>query len=155
MSTVHFTSALDPSYRSRLEELLFFNANQSTTGPQVIAVIERYGAPRVVVDGEKLRVLCGGSLCPQTLYAVETSETSQALVGVVIFTREEETLVVLHIAVREDYTQRSQPGRRPLVLEMLEEVRGIGRRIKGVSSIAVFPYTAQEARLPVSRERRG
>ncbi len=152
MSSVYFTSVLDRSYLSSLEELLFFNTNQSRISSEALSVMERYGIPRVVVNCERLRIVCGRSLNPQALYAVDTSEKSQPLIGVVIYTRENETLAVLQIAVHEDYTQKATPNRRPLLLDIVEEIRGIGRRIKGVESIAIFPGTAKEIRLPIERD---
>ena len=70
---------------------------------------------------------------------MDTSEASQPLVGAVVFTREGKTLVVLHVAVREDYTQNIKQGGEPILLNLIEEVRRRrpareGHRIRGYLS---------------------
>jgi hypothetical protein len=149
MSTC-FTSALDRSYLPSLERLLFYNANQAGIEPEVQSVIERYGVPRIVEDSGKLRVVCSEAVPTQSLYALEPSDAAQPLIGIIVYTREMDTLAVLHLAVREDYTQRARPARTSLLLDMVDEVCNIGRRVKGVESVAVFPGTRREIRLHVA-----
>ena len=86
---------------------------------------------------------------PQTLYAIENSDQSRPLVGVVVFSREAERLVVLHVAVREDRVKKREASGRPVLLEMIDAVCGVGRKIKGIASVVMFPGTAKELRLPV------
>jgi hypothetical protein len=131
---------------------MFFNSNQAKIAPKLLSVIERYGLPSIVATSGRLRIVCGDSICPQTLYVLETSNELPELIGVIVYMRDGDTLAVLLVAVRKDYTQQARMGENPILLEMIEAVRNIGRRIKGIQSVSIFPGTAKELRLPVVRK---
>lgn len=148
MSNICFTSVLDRCYRSSLEELLFFNPNQHKLSRESLAVIEWYGTPRILVKCNKLRIVCDGFV-PQTLYALDVSNKLQSLVGVVVYTREQESLIILHIAIRKDHTQKDNPDAKPLLMDIINKVRDIGRHIIGIKLIMIFPGTSKECCLPI------
>jgi hypothetical protein len=60
------------------------------------------------------------------------------LLGTVIYTRESDTLVMLYVAVREDYCSKGNKEDELLFFRIVSQLRSIGSRIKGVSSIRVF-----------------
>ncbi|MDH3717785.1 MAG: hypothetical protein OES79_06650, partial [Planctomycetota bacterium] len=60
------------------------------------------------------------------------------LLGTVVYTRESDTLAILYVAVREDYCSNGDKQDEQLFLRIVSQLRSIGRRIKGVSSIRVF-----------------
>lgn len=48
-----------------------------------------------------------------------------------------ENIVLLHIAVKEDYSRTGIYGDEMLVLRFMTQLRGIARRIKGICSITL------------------
>jgi hypothetical protein len=88
----------------------------------------------------------------QVLFAVRRVEAGGvAPVGVVVYTREDDALVVLFLAIHEDFTARGPMGDRRLLLRMTDELRAIARRVKGVRSVLVFVGRPTPMRLPVGR----
>jgi hypothetical protein len=150
MCRIEVTSTLDASYRADLEKLLFFNSNQQKVRSDVLSVIERYGVPRIKEADGRLRVTLGPSTEPQTLYVLDPSAAPRALIGVLVYTREGDTLSLLHTAVREDHTYRAAQGAEPLLVRMVAQLREVARRVKGVSSVTLFPGTPKARRLRVS-----
>jgi hypothetical protein len=151
MSEIAFTSVLGREHKQELERLLFFNDNQRKVTESVATVARRYGVPRIHVVAERLRVALE-SVDAQTLFAVRRARTGAVEpVGVTVYTREDDALVVLVVAVHEDFAARGPMADERLLLRMTDEVRGIARRVRGVRSVLVFIGRPTPMRLPVDR----
>ena len=146
MSQIQFTSVLRGMFRNALEQLLFFNERQRRLQGAILSTIERYGAPRIVLLDDRLRLTLDSGVEAQTLFAVEQTNASQSLVGVVVYTREGESFVVLFVAVREDFTSRGPRAEEALYFRIIDQVKGVARRVRGIRSIQVFcPATLEIA----------
>jgi hypothetical protein len=150
MSEIAFTSALGREHKDELERLLFFNDNQAKVSEAVVLVTERYGAPRILVESEQLRVgLEAASV--QTLFAVRRTGATAAPVGVMVYTREADTLVVLFLAVHEHYSSRGPQARHRLLLRMTSELKLIARRVRGISALVLFVGRSTPTRIAIPR----
>ena len=175
MTGIEFTSIVDPSQREELERLLFFNQNQDKVQEELPLLIRRYGMARVIVSNDRLRVVLDSSPEPQTLFALEEagvaspqtdgsipqnpahlaeragtkkSDGPDRLVGVMVYLREHDTLSLIIAAVREDYAGARSDRKEPLARSMVDVLREIARRVKGIRSVTVFPGTSREKKLP-------
>ncbi len=146
------TSILDAKYKDDLEHLLFFNENQARASEGVSHVVERYGAPRIVIENDRLRVALSSSLEPQTLFAITPSEGGIRPVGVVVYTREEDQLVVLFVAVDGQYTSRGNKGHRMVFVRMINELKALALRVRGIASLLVYMGRPKPTRIRLQRE---
>lgn len=139
MSRIHYTSVYDGRRRRELEKLLFQNPRQHIVRAAIVEGIEKYGVPRIVVEDGHLRVKLEGGLEVQTLFAVASSLFQSRLAGVMIYTRlDSETMLLLHLAVAEDYSSHGRQRKQMLALRFVEQLRGIAARIKGVRAVRVL-----------------
>ncbi len=151
VSEVVFTSTLHVQHREDVERLLFFNGNQGKVAGSVGFITQRYGMPRLREDGERLRVGLDPHE-PQTLYAVEIDEyDDQHPIGVVVYVREEDALVALFVAVDEAYSSRGENAAHGLLRRLIAELEEIARRVRGLSSVAVYFGRTTPTRIKVSR----
>ncbi len=133
---IRFTSILEPAYQEDLEKLLFFNPLQTRAHAGISESIREYGVPNVVTNGERLRIQLDGLPETQSLFALNHRPKKPELVGVMVYARVDiEHIVLLHIAVKEEYSRLGKYGEAMLVPRLLTQLREIGRRIKGVRAI--------------------
>lgn len=149
MSEIAFTSALGSEHKDELERLLFFNTNQAKVTRTVTLVAERYGVPKILIADDRLRIELESGQA-QTLFAVRGTGHREAPVGVLIYTREEDALLVLFLAVHEDYSSRGPNADQRLLMRMTNELKGIARRVRGVSSVVLFMGRPTPTRISVS-----
>ena len=134
--SLQFTSVLDKFHKSELEELLFFHPHQGRFASSIVGAVEKHGVPTVVEQDNHLRVKLVGSDDAQTLYVVMESLLLQELVGAVIYTRTSEgTLVILHIAVKKEYTQEGEKSGQQVTLQLIQEICRIARQVQGIKSV--------------------
>lgn len=138
MHKIVFSSALSESYYRDLQEMLFLNGNQSKVADDIVDKIERYGEPAIRRINNRLQITLKSETPTQTLFVLNRMEQDDELVGTVIYTRESDTLVMLYVAVREDYCTHGNKQDHLLFFRIVSQLRSIGRRIKGVSSIRVL-----------------
>jgi len=140
-----FTSVLPRNYKPELERLLFFNPNQEKAVQDIPMLVERYGMAHVIEIRGRLRVVFESSPEPQTLYVLDQSDDTRAsvLAGVMVYLREEDTLSLIIAAVHEAYAATPQADDEPLVAQMVDVLRDVGRRIQGIKSITLFPGTSR------------
>ncbi len=138
MSEFDFTSLLGEEHRDELERLLFFNGNQARAATGVTFVARRYGLPRITVESGWLRVGLGSEVQTQTLYVMRRAITGNVLVGVAIYTREGDGLVVLYVAVHEDYSIGGAMANRMLLVRIKDQIAAIGRRIRGIDTLLLY-----------------
>lgn len=150
-SDVFFTSVLDSRYRRDLDSLLFFNANQQRMSEAILHVLDRWGAPRIASIGDRLRVVLDAVPGVQSLYALVGTEDRSELIGVVVFTRDDDRLVVLYVAVREDYSATGRKAHELLLLRIVDQLRDIGRRISGIESVLLRTSGRHTTRIPVNQ----
>ena len=136
MMKLHFTSGLTVAHKKELEELLFFHPQQERFASSIVSTVEKHGSPRIVERDSHLRIELSGVEDAQTLYAVMESLLLLELVGVVIFARTSaEALVILHIAVKQEYTQEETKSGQQVTLHLIQELCRIARQIQGVKSV--------------------
>jgi len=138
MGDILFTSTLDLSYRAALERLFFFNANQMAVSDSILSAIDRYGAPRVAEIHGRLWVTLDSGVEAQSLFVLEQVGATPELAGAVVYTRDGDALIVLFVAVREDYSARGDKAHRMLFFRIMDEVRKVASRVKGIVSITLF-----------------
>jgi hypothetical protein len=78
----------------------------------------------------------------QTLYAFDGTAGPERLVGVAMFTRlRRRNLVVVHLAVHEDYTSRGTRSSEAVVAQLIKAIRKAGLRTRGVKSLLIlYPH---------------
>lgn len=147
---IFFSSTLSGRYYDDLEALMFFNPQQGKLRNAVSQLVDRYGNPKIIEDQGWLRLQIGSSLMTQTLFSFDDS-TSRELIGVVVYTREcIEHLTIIHLAVREDYSMSGPHASQHLMLHLIQKVREIGSRLKGVESLRIL-YSQSLKEIPVRR----
>ena len=106
---VEITSLLPAVARDELERITFFNQEQYQVARSVVEAVYRYGVPTIVEEKGYLRFRVATFGPVQSLYAVDCTEEYPQFAGVVIFVRTaEREILVLHLAVHEDYTARGR-----------------------------------------------
>lgn len=151
VDTISFSSRLPSAYLPDLESLMFFHPQQRRVSKDIVESIEKYGVPRIVAEGDFLRVCLGESFGVQNLYAIIEDGERRELVGVLIYTRvETETVVVLHIAVKEEYSLSGSHCREMLAMRLLARLREAARQIRGVRSIVLAYGPGAVQKIPVS-----
>ena len=138
MGETRFTSLLPEQYQDELESLLFFHPRQGRFAEAIDRAVAKYGLPRILKDGNYLRVCVGDYVGVQSLYAIIDRGKTNELAGALVYTVEGDTLVLLHIAVKEQYSFEGVHSDEALTIRMLLKLRDVARQIKGVASIQVF-----------------
>jgi len=138
MEKYHFLSKLSTNYREALEGLLLFNKKQSDYIEDIEKSIEEFGAPRVVTEGETLRIKIGSINDVQCLFALDGKTENANLIGLIIYLRcALNNITVLHIAVDKDYTFNGRFFAQNLTGQLIGKVKESALRIKGVESLSI------------------
>jgi hypothetical protein len=144
------TSTLDSSYREAVEDLVYFNPQQTRFRSHIVRSLERYGTPEVCTGNEFLRIRTDHYPDAQTLYALDEEGASPALAGVVVFVREsEESIAIVQVAVHEDYASTGGYADEMLVMRLVTAVREAAARIRGVQRVSLAYASGRVAHLPV------
>ena len=144
-----YTSTLEPGYSNELEQLLFFNPGQHSAHSAIVDSIEMFGEPFVENDGERLRVNVRKLDEAQTLFAFD----GDILAGLLVYSRvSHERLVVIHIAVSEDYSSYGKFANKLLVIRMSQQLRESARRIKGIETIRIMYGSSRTRDYLVNRD---
>ncbi len=150
MSEVAFTSGLSGEHRDDVEQLLFFNPNQAKVVTGIEVVMRRYGVPRLRSEGDRVSIAVG-THATQTLYAVACDGNELRAIGLAVYLREGDTLVVLFCAVAVDYGSGGAHAGVGLLRRLMAELQAIARRVRGVNQVAVYFGRATPTRIPVRR----
>lgn len=141
--TFDFKSHVHRSQQAALEALVFFNSCQERYAACIAAAVERFGAPEIAVDGERLRLRVPGLTDAQCLFAVERG--SGRPVGVAVYIRADlEHITVVHLGIAAEYASGGRRCADQLLLRLLREVRRSTRRVKGVRRLELF-YNKERA----------
>lgn len=131
--SVRFTSVLAQTYRDRLERIVYFNEQQHKVRGPLLDAIHRYGSPKVIVSEGLLRFAVPAFAEVQSLYALDEIADPPTLAAAVIYTRESvETLVVLYLAIHEDYAAGGAHAEEMLGAQIIELLRANAARTKGI-----------------------
>lgn len=134
-----FSSVLPESRYDELADLVFFNREQDRVRAGIIDAIERYGVPELVTRSGALRFTVGSLGEVQSLYALDSGTRRGRLVGVMLYARTTPgKIVLLHIGVAPEYSSRGPRSGSLLALRLIEQLKKLGRAIKGVTTIEVL-----------------
>ncbi len=133
--TFVFSSSLPSQHGEQAERILFYNLQQEKMKDGIRAVSKTYGLPRLVEEDERLRLIVRSDVEVQTLFVTVHGEGP---VGAIVFTREDDALVALYMAVREDYSAKGRHASDKLMIKMLKELEGIAGRVRGVSALYLY-----------------
>jgi hypothetical protein len=154
---IRVSSELSISFRDELERIVFFNPEQRLIASPLVESVHRYGVPSIVDDGACLRFRVDAFGLLQTLYVFDETSVPTRLVGVAMFTRESSaSMVILHIAVHEDYTLQGKWADVAVVLQLVDAIRGAALRTRGIRTLrALYPlgFDLQVRPNPVVRAR--
>ena len=138
-----FSSSLSSDQRDELESLMFFHPEQGQHISSINASIVSYGFPKVIEEHGVLRIGIEG-LEVQTLYAFVDRGVKKDLAGVVVYTRvHDDTLVLLHMAVRPEYCYSIGYKNELVLVRILTQLRAIAKRIKGIKKLSIL-YAEKE-----------
>lgn len=143
-ASIEFKSHVPATQRSALEALLFFNTCQDRVSDCIANAVERFGAPEIVADRDRLRIHMQDMNDVQSLFAIE-KETGRP-VGVAVYTRQDvEHVTVMHIGIAAEYASGGPKAGTQLLLRLLREVRRSTRRMKGVRRVELYYATRRTA----------
>lgn len=151
MAEIAFTSQVGLDQREEVERLLFFNGNQARSSEAVAYVVERYGMPKLREEVDHLRVDLDSEVSVQTLYAVRPTGQGRVPVGVAVYTRDADAIVVLLAAVHEDYCAGGVFARHRVLVQLVGEIKRIAKAVRGVDRVVVYVGRRTPARLSVAR----
>lgn len=106
----------------------------------LIESLGKCGPPDIEVDGDFLHVKVGSPGDIQTLFALDNDNDGQRpeFAGVIIYVRiDYENIVVVQVAVEEEYSVDGRYAGKMLPMKFLVELREVARRIRGVRSITL------------------
>jgi hypothetical protein len=137
-----FCATVSAKMREVVEALFFFNPRQPLLHSAISATVERTGVPKIMVLKGRLWIDVP-SRDMQCLFACDSYLKRCKPVGVVLYDRPKlEILSVSHIAVNPAYAFQRGNGGAGLGMLLIERVKEIARRIKGVTHVQV-PYRNQ------------
>jgi hypothetical protein len=133
---VYITSLVEQKYRDDLEELLYFNPQQSRYRNAIVKMVERYGSPRILERDGYLRLQLDRLEEVQTLYAMVRVDSIPTLAGAVVYARTQDGgLEILHIVVKQQYAMSSQGCNPGVALSLIEEVARTARKVRGIGYV--------------------
>lgn len=139
-------SDLDKSYKTDLENLLFFHPDQGKVASGIIASIDIFGLPKIIIVNDIIKVKVGEIEDVQNIFLLDNQEKSPVLAGVMIFFRENDsTITLLHLAVNDNYSLSSL-NQDSLAFTLIDKLKEIAKIIKGVDRIKII-YSKKNIRL--------
>lgn len=136
-ANIRFASFVAAVERRHLEALVFFNATQQRVLNGIVDAIEKFGAPEIVEEGDKLRVRVAGNPEAQSLFAVDA--VSGRPLGMAVYLRSDlESMAVLHLGIAEEFTTDGPRSGEHLLLRLVRELHRSSRRLKGVRRMEVL-----------------
>jgi hypothetical protein len=142
-ATTEFKSYVPVAQRAALERLVFFNACQGRVSDCIADAIEKFGAPEIVADRDRLRISMKGMPDVQSLFALDHAGRP---VGVAVYTRQDvEHVTVMHLCIDAQYASGGDRSGEQLLLRLLREVRRSTRRVKGVRRVELYYASGRTA----------
>jgi hypothetical protein len=149
-ATIEFKSHVPVAQRTALEQLVFFNSCQDRVSDCIADAIEKFGAPEIVADRDRLRIHMKDLPDVQTLFAIDCR--SGKPVGVAVYARHDvEHVTVMHLSIAAEFASGGMRAGEQLLLRLLREVRRSTRRVKGVRRVELYYASGRSAtnRVPV------
>ena len=144
MSKIEFKSHVPVAQKQALEALLYFNSCQERVSACIADAIEKFGAPEIVADRDRLRIHIKNQPDVQSLFALD-GDTGRPL-GVAVYTRQDvEHVTVMHLGITAEFASGGPRSGEQLLLKLLREVRRSTRRVKGVRSMELYYATGRTA----------
>jgi hypothetical protein len=142
MSKIEFKSHVPVAQKPALEALLFFNSCQERVSACIADAIEKFGAPEIVADRDRLRIHMKDLPEVQSLFAMDT--VTGRPVGVAVYARQDiEHVTVVHVGITAEFASGGPRSSEQLLLKLLREVRRSTRRVKGVRSMDLYYATGR------------
>jgi hypothetical protein len=142
--TIEFKSHVPATQRAALEALLFFNSCQGRVTECIADAIEKFGAPEIVADKDRLRIHMRNMPDVQSLFAIDV-KTGRP-VGVAVYARQDvEHVTVMHLGIAAEFASGGPRANEQLLLRLLREVRRSTRRVKGVRRLELYYATGRGA----------
>lgn len=133
-----FSSVANPKHREAVEALVFFNPQQSRARKGILKSIERFGHPQLCETPAGLTFRVGVHEA-QTLFAYNKEDKLGTPLGLVIFLRcSERALGIAHLVVQPQYASGGICAGEGLAFKLIDQVRLVGRRIRGVEEVLFF-----------------
>ena len=127
------SSSASLDQRETLEQIFFFNKNQSKYYFNIKNLIELYGKPEIVEENKRLYLKLEKTDCQNLFTTVNNN-----LVGLVIYCRDSlDNIDLIHIAVDEKYSSIGIYADKSLVIQMINKLRIIALKIKDIKTITV------------------
>src|SRR5262245_33158323 len=143
-ATIEFKSHVPVGQRTALEALVFFNSCQERVSACIADAIEKFGAPEIVADRDRLRIQMRDMPDVQSLFAIDM-HTGRP-VGVAVYARQDvEHVTVMHLGITAEFASGGPRAGEQLLLRLLREVRRSTRRVKGVRSLELYYATGRTA----------
>ena len=147
--SIEFRSHVPKAQRPALEALVFFNSCQDRVSASIADAVEKFGAPEIVADRDRLRLCVRDVQDAQCLFAIETATGRP--VGVAVYMRADlEHITVMHLGITAEYASGGPLVSERLLLRLLKEVRRSTRRVKGVRRIELYYGRANTSRWRVA-----
>jgi len=133
------TSILPNSYRNDLESLMFFHPHQQFLSSSIVESIDSYGIPKINVTDGNIGIHIDNLQGVQSLFALAAGDDRPELLGVMIFTRiSTDTVILLHMVVRDDYSSIGPHKEAMVGLQMVEALRKLAASLRGVQWIRIL-----------------
>lgn len=143
-ATIEFKSHVPVAQRTALEALVFFNSCQERVSASIADAIDRFGAPEIVADRDRLRIQMRDMPDVQALFAIDT--VTGRPVGVAVYARQDvEHVTVMHLGITAEFASGGPRAGEQLLLRLLREVRRSTRRVKGVRRLELYYATGRSA----------
>ena len=127
------SSSVSLDQRETLEQIFFFNKNQSKYYFNIKNLIELYGKPEIVEENKRLYLKLEKTDCQNLFTTVNNN-----LVGLVIYCRDSlDNIDLIHIAVDDKYSSIGIYADKSLVIQMINKLRIIALKIKDIKTITV------------------
>jgi hypothetical protein len=134
-----FMSKVQEQHREAVEKLFFLNPRQNRVRAGIIDALEKFGQPWLEEKDHSVYLRVGDKDV-QTLFAFDGSEARSNPVGVVVFLRMRNSpteIIIMHMAVHPDYALQGRRASAGLGLALIEKVREIASRIRGVERLVL------------------
>ena len=130
---VSFSSTINPEQRGVLERVIFFNNNQTEYYFDIEHLIKSYGQPRIVEENDRVYLNFEKIDCQNIFIIIDHN-----LVGLAIYYRDSlDNIDLVHIVVGEKYSSTGKYADKLLVLQMINKLKKIALKIKGIKTITV------------------
>lgn len=129
-----YKSNINIEFHKKLNDLLFFNENQSKYKKNIIDAIELYGLPKIDINNDIISIRLDSKFETHTLFLFLEHDGVEQLLGLAVFISEtKDEAILLHIAV--DYKELNS---NILTLSLILKVKEYLRNFSGMKRLKLF-----------------